>query len=130
MAERYIIARASMSGIVIDGNAAPAYDVGAYDEESGVYRPVKSSLTLEQAKAYIAERYAEQRENTDALYSRARDAFDTITGASWFGFGFRAILMHDHEALEAAERLAAKVKSLVPTVTSCGEEVHNGSPDA
>lgn len=46
---------------------------------------------------------------TDLLrsMSRAREAFDTITGASYYGFAMREFLATNEEALQAAEKLAA-----------------------
>lgn len=47
------------------------------------------------------------------MVRRARQAFDTITEASYYGMRFRQILATNPEALKAAEVLAEFVKSEV-----------------
>ncbi len=41
---------------------------------------------------------------------RAREAFDGITGASFYGFHFREVLRENPKALEAAETLVEALK--------------------
>lgn len=44
-------------------------------------------------------------------FSRAQAAFDTITGASYYGFGMKEFLATNEEALMAAEKLAGFLKA-------------------
>jgi hypothetical protein len=49
-------------------------------------------------------------EQRDALAMRVNAAFDSIAGASYYGFSFREVLVEDPKALDAAEALVAALR--------------------